>query len=158
MKAISRRAFSTGIALLPALRFTAALSQSRVTPEEARAIAKEAYIYGYPLADNYRVEHAYFVNPKNPEFKAPWNHLKNIPRVFTPADTAVQTPNSDTPYSWMGLDLRAEPIVLSLPSIEKERYFSVQLTDAYTFNFAYLGTRTTGNVSWTPDLGPLAKV
>ena len=145
MKATSRRAFSTGIALLPALRFTAAFSQSRVTPEEARAIAKEAYIYGYPLADNYRVEHAYFVDPKNPEFKAPWNHLKNIPRVFTPADTAVQTPNSDTPYSWMGLDLRAEPIVLSLPSIEKERYFSVQLTDAYTFNFAYLGTRTTGN-------------
>jgi len=145
MKAISRRAFLTGIALLPALRFTAAFSQSRVTPEEARAIAKEAYIYGYPLADNYRVEHAYFVDPKNPEFKAPWNHLKNIPRVFTPADTAVQTPNSDTPYSWMGLDLRAEPIVLSLPSIEKERYFSVQLTDAYTFNFAYLGTRTTGN-------------
>jgi hypothetical protein len=129
MKAISRRAFSTGIALLPALRFTAAFSQSRVTPEEARAIAKEAYIYGYPLADNYRVEHAYFVGPKNPEFKAPWNHLKNIPRVFTPADTAVQTPNSDTPYSWMGLDLRAEPIVLFLPSIEKERYFSVQLTD-----------------------------
>ena len=78
MKAISRRAFSTGIALLPALRFTAAFSQSRVTPEEARAIAKEAYIYGYPLADNYRVEHAYFIDPKNPEFKAPWNHLKNI--------------------------------------------------------------------------------
>src|SRR5580658_8796990 len=80
MKATSRRAFSTGIALLPALRFTAAFSQSRVTPEEARAIAKEAYIYGYPLADNYRVEHAYFVDPKNPEFKAPWNHIKNIPR------------------------------------------------------------------------------
>src|ERR1700683_1826872 len=146
MEAISRRAFSTGIALLPALRFTAAFSQSRVTPEEARAIAKEAYIYGYPLADNYRVEHAYFVNPKNPEFKAPWNHLKNIPRVFTPADTAVQTPNSDTPYSWMGLDLRAEPIVLTLPPKDrKDRYFSVQLTDAYTFNFDYLGTRTTGN-------------
>ena len=82
---------------------------------------------------------------RSPEFKAPWNHITNIPRVFTPADTAVQTPNSDTPYSWLGLDLRAEPIVLTLPPIEKERYFSVQLTDAYTFNFDYLGTRTTGN-------------
>jgi hypothetical protein len=85
------------------------------------------------------------VDRKDPEFKAPWNHITNIPRVFTPADTAVQTPNSDTPYSWLGLDLRAEPIVLTLPKIEKERYFSVQLIDAYTFNFAYLGTRTTGN-------------
>ena len=112
---------------------------------EARAIAKEAYIYGFPVVDNYRVEHAYFVDRQSPEFKAPWNQITNIPRVFTPADTAVQTPNSDTPYSWLGLDLRAEPIVLTLPPIEKERYFSVQLTDAYTFNFDYLGTRTTGN-------------
>jgi hypothetical protein len=46
----------------------------------------------------------------------------------------------------MGLDLRAEPIVLTLPPMDrKDRYFSVQFTDAYTFNFDYLGTRTTGN-------------
>jgi hypothetical protein len=96
--------------------------------------------------DNYRVEYAYFVDRQDPEFKAPWNHIANIPRVFTPADTAIQTPNSDTPYSWMGLDLRAEPIALTLPAMDrKDRYFSVQLTDAYTFNFDYLGTRTTGN-------------
>jgi hypothetical protein len=137
---------STALVALPSFSFPAAAhAQIGLTPAEARAIAKEAYIYGFPLVDNYRVEHAYFVDRQNPEFKAPWNQITNIPRVFTPADTAVQTPNSDTPYSWLGLDLRAEPIVLTLPPIEKERYFSVQLTDAYTFNFDYLGTRTTGN-------------
>jgi hypothetical protein len=57
----------------------------------------------------------------------------------------VQTPNSDTPYSFLGLDLRAEPIVLTVPPIEKERYFSIQLIDAYTFNFDYIGSRATGN-------------
>jgi hypothetical protein len=145
MKTITRRALAGGIALLPSLRFPAARAQTGISPAEARAIAKEAYIYGFPLVDNHRVEYAYFVDRTSPEFKAPWNHITNIPRVFTPADTAVQTPNSDTPYSWLGLDLRAEPIVLTLPPIEKERYFSVQLTDAYTFNFDYLGTRTTGN-------------
>jgi hypothetical protein len=145
MKTITRRALAGGIALLPSLRFPAARAQTGISSAEARAIAKEAYIYGFPLVDNYRVEYAYFVDRTSPEFKAPWNHITNIPRVFTPADTAVQTPNSDTPYSWLGLDLRAEPIVLTLPPIEKERYFSVQLTDAYTFNFDYLGTRTTGN-------------
>ena len=145
MKTITRRALAGGIALLPSLRFPAARAQTGISPAEARTIAKEAYIYGFPLVDNYRVEYAYFVDRTSPEFKAPWNHITNIPRVFTPADTAVQTPNSDTPYSWLGLDLRAEPIVLTLPPIEKERYFSVQLTDAYTFNFDYLGTRTTGN-------------
>src|SRR5262249_9764895 len=65
--------------------------------------------------------------------------------VYTPEDRAVQTPNSDTPYSMAGLDLRAEPVVLTVPQVEKGRYFSVQLIDLYTFNFAYLGSRTTGN-------------
>ena len=70
-----------------------------VTPAEARAIAKEAYIYGYPMVDGYRIQHAYFVDTKSPEYKAPWNQLVNIPRVYTPDDKAMQTPNSDTPYS-----------------------------------------------------------
>jgi hypothetical protein len=145
MKTVTRRAFVGGIALLPSFRFTAAHAQSSVSPAEARAIAKEAYVYGFPLVDNYRIQYAYFVDSANPEFKAPWNHIRNIARVFTPADTAIQTPNSDTPYSMLGMDLRAEPIVLTVPPIEKERYFSVQLIDAYTFNFDYIGSRTTGN-------------
>lgn len=120
-------------------------AQESVTPAEARAIAREAYTYGYPMVDSYRIQYAYFVDIKNPEYKAPWNQIKNVPRVFTPDDTAVQTPNSDTPYSMLGLDLRTEPVVLTVPSIEKDRYYSIQLIDAYTFNFAYLGSRTTGN-------------
>jgi hypothetical protein len=116
-----------------------------VTAAEARAIAKEAYIYGFPVVDDYRIQHAYFVDTSNAEYKGPWNQIVNIPRVYTPADTAIQTPNSDTPYSFVGMDLRAEPIVLTVPPIEKDRYFSIQLIDAYTFNFDYMGSRTTGN-------------
>ena len=33
-----------------------------VTPEQARAIAKEAYIYGFPMVDSYRVQYSYFVD------------------------------------------------------------------------------------------------
>jgi hypothetical protein len=135
---------STVVALIAASH-APARAQLAVTPAEARAIAKEAYVYGYPLVDSYRIQHAYFVDRNSPEYKAPWNQIRNMPRVFTPADKAVQTPNSDTPYSMLGLDLRAEPMVLTLPVIEKERYFSVQLIDAYTHNFAYLGSRSTGN-------------
>jgi hypothetical protein len=118
---------------------------AETTPAEARAIAKEAYVYGFPMVDSYRVQYDYFVNSKGSEYKAPWNQIVNTPRVYTPADTAIQTPNSDTPYSWLGMDLRAEPMVLTVPVIEKKRYFSVQLIDAYTFNFAYIGSRATGN-------------
>jgi hypothetical protein len=116
-----------------------------ITPEEARAIAKEAYIYAYPMVDGYRIQHAYFLDPANPEFKAPYNQLSSMARVYTPADKAVQTPNSDTPYSMAGLDLRQEPVVITIPPIEEGRYFSVQLIDLYTFNFDYIGSRTTGN-------------
>ena len=116
-----------------------------VTPEQARAIAKEAYIYGFPMVDNYRVQYAYFVNKDNPEYKGGFNEIHNTARVFTPADTAIQTPNSDTPYSMVGADLRAEPLVLTVPPIEQNRYYSLQFVDGYTYNFAYLGSRTTGN-------------
>src|SRR3954466_436104 len=136
---------ASAMALFLSAPLTAARAQTNVTPAEARAIAKEAFIYGFPLVDNYRIQYGYFVDRQNPEFKAPWNQLKNIPRVYTPADTAIQTPNSDTPYSFVGMDLRAEPMVLTVPPIEKERYFSVQLIDAYTFNFDYIGSRATGN-------------
>jgi len=111
----------------------------------ARVIAKEAYIYGYPLVDSYRVQYDYFQDAGNPQFKAPWNHLCDIPRVYTAEDTAVVTPNSDTPYSWLGLDLRGEPMVLTVPPIDEDRYFCIQLIDAYTFDFDYIGSRTTGN-------------
>ncbi|HEY6648709.1 MAG TPA: DUF1254 domain-containing protein, partial [Mycobacterium sp.] len=84
-------------------------SPAAVTPEQARAIAKEAYIYGFPIVDNYRVQYSYFVNKQDPEYKGGWNEIHNTPRVYTPEDKAVQTPNSDTPYSMLGADLRAEP-------------------------------------------------
>jgi hypothetical protein len=131
-------------ALVAGLALTAARAAD-INPAEARTIAREAYIYGFPMVDSYRIQYAYFVDRHNPEYKAPWNEIRNIPRVFTPEDRAVQTPNSDTPYSIVGVDLRAEPIVLTVPPIEKNRYFSVQLIDAYTHNFDYIGSRTTGN-------------
>ena len=129
-----------GTALIPVTA-----SAQFISVDEARAIAKEAYIYGFPLVDSYRIQYSYFVDRGGPEFKVPWNTLSNTARVYTPDDKAIQTPNSDTPYSFLGADLRAEPLVLTVPMIEKERYYSLQFIDMYTFNFAYVGSRTTGN-------------
>lgn len=110
-----------------------------------RAIAKEAAIWGFPLVDNYRVQYSYFADRGGPEFKAPWNAIANTARVYTPEDKAIQTPNSDTPYSYIGADLRTEPLVISVPAVEAGRYYSLQFIDQYTFNFAYVGSRATGN-------------
>jgi hypothetical protein len=133
------------VALALAVTSGPAAAQTSVTSVEAREIARDAYVYGYPMVDNYRIQYAYFVARHHPEFKAPWNQIRNIPRVFTAEDRAVQTPNSDTPYSFVGADLRAEPLVLTVPQIDEGRYFSVTLFDLYTHTFAYIGSRTTGN-------------
>lgn len=97
------------------------------------------------MVDTYRVMYAYSVDKDNPQYKGPFNSVLNIARVFTPDDTAFVTPNSDTPYTFSGLDLRSEPIVVTVPKMEKNRYFVFQLMDLFTFNFAYIGSRTTGN-------------
>jgi hypothetical protein len=106
---------------------------------------QQAYVYGFPMVMNYGVMYEYFVDKNSGQYKAPFNQIYNEARVFTPKDTAIVTPNSDTPYSFVGLDLRAEPIVLCVPKVEKTRYYDVQLVDMYTFNYGYIGSRATGN-------------
>ena len=127
---------------------TAALPQgatAELSAAEARVIAKEAYIYGFPLVMNYKTIHNYWVDKKNPEYKGSLNQLSCLARLYTPDDKAVVTPNADTPYCMLLMDLRAGPLVLTFPEMEPERFYHFQLIDLYTHNFAYMGTLTTGN-------------
>lgn len=128
------------------LVFTAGFARSGALNDEAfKAVAEEAYIYTYPMVENYLSLYQYALDPDNDQFKAPLNTIGNVARVFTPKDTGVVTPNSDTPYSFLVMDLRNGPLVLSLPEVSQDRYYSVQLIDLYTHNVDYLGTRTDGN-------------
>lgn len=112
--------------------------------EQTKAIAEEAFIYGLPIVMNYAVMNEFSVDTNSGQFKAPFNVIKNEARVFTYKDTAVVSPNSDTPYSSLWLDLRSEPMVISVPAVDKTRYYSVQLVDGNTYNYGYLGSRATG--------------
>jgi len=112
---------------------------------ETKRIAEEGLIYGLPLVMYYTSAYELFVDKTSSQYKAPIGVLTNEARVFTYEDTAVITPNSDTPYSLMEVDLRAEPTVISVPAVPKPRYYSVQLTDANTFNYGYIGSRSTGS-------------
>ncbi|MGB8712508.1 MAG: DUF1254 domain-containing protein [Onishia taeanensis] len=116
-----------------------------LTTEQFRSITEEGFIYGLPLVMNYAIMNEYAVDKNSGQFKAPFNHIKNLARVFTYKDTAVVTANSDTPYSFLWLDLRAEPIVISVPAVSKDRYYSVMLADSHTYNYGYIGSRATGN-------------
>jgi hypothetical protein len=121
------------------------MASAQVDQGKTTEIAEEAFIYGFPMVMNYAVFYQYFIDKSDPSYKAPLNQIWNAPNVFTYKDTAIVTPNSDTPYSFIGMDLRAEPYVICNPEIEKSRYFAVQLVDMYTFNYGYMGSRTTGN-------------
>src|SRR5450432_234352 len=114
---------------------------------ETKDIAEQGFIYGLPLVMNYAVMNEFAVNPNSGQFKAPFNQIKNEQNVATPEDTAVITPNSDTPYSMLWADLRAEPLVVTVPAVAKPRYYSVQLIDGNTYNFGYIGSRATANAT-----------
>lgn len=132
----------TAIAAMLALATTHAAD---VTPQETKAIAEEAFIYGFPMVMNYGVMNEYFIDKSSSQYKCGFNQIYNMDQVYTPKDTAVVTPNSDTPYSFFCADLRAEPVVVTVPEIEKNRYYSIQLVDMYTFNYGYIGSRATGH-------------
>jgi hypothetical protein len=133
------------LAALAALLSLATARAADVTPAETKMIAEEGFIYGLPIVMNYAVMYEYAIDRNSGQFKAPFNQIKNEAQVYTYKDTAIVTPNSDTPYSFCWMDLRAEPMVLSVPAVGKGRYYSVQLEDGNTFNYGYIGSRTTGN-------------
>jgi len=135
-------------------------SGAKISAEEAQAIAKEAYIYGFPMVMGYKTMYTYAIDESSPEYKGPFDEVACDARLFTPDDKAIVTPNADTPYCMFWMDLREEPLVITVPEMEPERFYHWQLVDLYTHNFAYVGTLTTGNGSakylvtgpnWTGD-------
>ena len=112
---------------------------------EQQTIAQEAFVYGYPTVDMYNILYKYAGDTSSPEYKAPLNTIYNTRHVMTPEDTAIVAPNQDTPYSYAWLDLRAEPIVVSVPPFEANRYVSLMLNDLYTYIIGYVTPRTNGN-------------
>ncbi|MDF8331989.1 DUF1254 domain-containing protein [Novosphingobium cyanobacteriorum] len=110
-----------------------------LTPEAARAIAEEAFVYAYPIVHGYRAIHWLGVR------KGGFNRLDHYRHIIDPADDLnkeVQI-NLDTLYTLVPFDMRREPLVLTVPAFP-DRYFSVQFSDFYMHNYAWLGTRTTG--------------
>ena len=94
-----------------------------LTPSEAKEIAKEAYVYGFPMVVHYKSMYLYTINENSPEYKGPFNQLACDARLFTPEDKGVVTPNSDTPYCMFWVDIRNEPCVFTLPEMEPERFY-----------------------------------
>jgi hypothetical protein len=147
---LDRRAFSTLTLMGGAALMTGAVrAQAALMPAEAQEIAREAWQYSYAVLQGYQTMFNQTQNKAFPGYIGGFNRFRHYARAATPADVDIVTPNNDTPYSWAWLDLRAEPIVLSLPEVPAPRYYVNQWFDMYTHNFAYTGVRTTGRKAGT---------
>ena len=119
-------------------------SAQSVSPTEARAVAKDAYIYAYAMLESYQTWRSQAVDANSNGYVGGFNVFRHYSEPFTPENRDIVTPNNDTPYSWAWLDLRAEPMVVSVPAVPKDRYYVMQWIDLFTYNFAYIGVRSTG--------------
>jgi hypothetical protein len=121
---------------------------SSLTAEEAAAIGKEAYVFGYPLV-TMEFTRRIMTNAAEPKDNhAPMGQFHHA-RTYPNADFRdVTAPNADTLYSTAWLDLSKEPYVLSLPD-EEGRYYLMPMLDAWTTVFQVPGKRTTGTKAQT---------
>ena len=118
--------------------------QETLTPEQAKQIAKEAYIYAYPMIEHYKMMFVVAMYKESGVYEAPFNILAHKSTLLGPEYTAIVRPNNDTYYSTVWLNLISEPMVLIVPAIVDDRYYSFQIIDKYTHNIDYVGTRATG--------------
>src|SRR5690606_31890701 len=103
-------------------------SQTELTTSEAQTIAKEAYIFAYPILMGYQAMYYSMVDSTSPGYRGDFNTFTHDTSPADHTRTDVVTMNADTPYSLMAMDLRSEPMVISVPEI-KDRYYVIQFID-----------------------------
>ena len=133
---------ASGLGLVTAtLLFSACGGRSDDSP---RAIAEEAYIFAFPLLESYKMLFAMVMFEGSGAYEGPPNVLFHKRELLDADYTLIVRPNNDTFYSGVWLDLRTEPMVLSVGAVPLERYYSFQLIDMYSHNIGYVGSRATG--------------
>ncbi|ERP86695.1 hypothetical protein Q670_05870 [Alcanivorax sp. P2S70] len=136
-----RYAFMALLALL--VSATSAQAAERVSVEDAKRIAEEAYIYGYPLVTMEMTRRVMTNVPKVEATRGPMGHLVRIRSYPSAEYKDVTAPNADTLYTTAWIDVKEEPWILSLPDVQ-DRYYLFPMLDGWTDVFEVPGTRTTG--------------
>lgn len=151
--------YGATLSLAFAFQITPSMAQP-VSPDEARVIAAEAYVYLYPLL-SMDITRKQLTNVAKPEaMAAPTNQFLNVRAYPTAEMRQVVRPNFDTLYSIAWLDVMKEPMIVSAPDM-KGRYYLLPMLDMWTDVFASPGWRTTGTQAqtfliaspgWRPEL------
>ena len=91
--------------------------QTSISPDEAKTIAQEAWIFGMPLVYiEIQIDTATHVS-KADQARAPINQFVHYRAFPDASNRTVVGFNVDTLYSLAQLDLATEPMVLSVPDM-----------------------------------------
>lgn len=110
--------------------------------ELAYTTGVQAFIYSYPLLHVNEFRHM-FHSPDSAAYRGPANRLNHARKLASGSAATAATPNNDTLYTLAFLDLSQGPILLETPKLG-DRYFTIQLADAYATNFGDIGSRHNG--------------
>ncbi len=113
----------------------------------AYTIGVQAYIYGYPTVELYRTFYGQTLDPGRGH-SVGVNRFNHTRKLVTPEDDWVVSPNNDTLYSRAWLDLRSEPIILSIPP-HTDRFFAFPIGDFFHDAVASLGWWNVGEAGGT---------
>ena len=113
--------------------------------EYAYTLGVQAYIFGYPWVYLPTLRWQWTNKYQNIDTAyAPINHFWHAQRLLTAQWRDGGTMNNDTLYSLAWVDVRNEPVILSVPDTG-DRYYTMELVGMNADNFAYVGQRATGN-------------
>lgn len=136
---------TTDVGTTTASSTSASPDAARPTADEAREIAIDAYVYGYPLVTMEMTRRVMTNVAKPSKTRAPMGQFVRAREYPDASFRDVTAPNADTLYTTAWLDLEKEPWVLSIPDMA-ERYFLFPMLDGWTDVFQVPGKRTTGGI------------
>ena len=116
--------------------FSGSARSNNITCQEADSLARQAF--AYCLAT---VEHNKMLKRALTGF--PSNVFWGEAELNSPEDSMARFPNNDTYYNLAVLDIRYEPVVISIPKV-KDRYYNIQMVDFFTNYLDYISMRSTG--------------
>jgi len=103
-----------------------------VTPAEAKTIAASAYVFVAPLVTSYAAMYREAIDPSSPLYSGGFGHWLHH-RTATTRESGLAAAHSTSLHSSAWLDLRSEPWVFSMSSMEAGWAYVVRTTDLWGF-------------------------
>lgn len=120
--------------------------------------ARDAYLYGYSIDEAYKFLYETTVEPGRA-----LNEFQLLRDLADDTYTAHPTINNDTLHLQGWLDVAAEPVVITIPDFDEDRYWILHTMDLGHYTNAMIGSRTRGTrggrfmfaaENWVGDVPP----